>query len=146
MIVTDPFFLPLATPLADTVATLALELDQVKLWFGTVLPLLSIAVAVSCMVFPTFTFFDGAETLTDATVAADAGGGGVAGGAACAPALTVIVAMPDLPSAFAATREVPTASAVTTPVDEMPRMLGSWTVQVMAAPGTTAPDPSCTSA
>ncbi len=43
---------------------------------------------------------------------------------------------PDFPSAFAATCDVPTASAVTTPSAEMLTIFGSCTVQVMAAPGT----------
>jgi hypothetical protein len=171
VIVTFPFRLPVTTPLADTVAALVLELDQMKLWFGTAFPLLSSAVAVSCIVDPAFRFFDGAVIVTvatgepddaggddaggdaaggdaaggDAAGGGDAGGGD-AGGAACAPGLTVIVAMPDFPSAFAATCDVPTASAVTTPSADTLMMLGSCTVQVTAAPGTIAPDPSCTSA
>ena len=56
--------------------------------------------------------------------------------------LTVMVASPDFPSAFAATCDVPTANAVTTPAAEMLTILGSCTVQVTAASGTIAPDPS----
>src|SRR6476619_5101950 len=54
--------------------------------------------------------------------------------------------MPDFPSAFAATCDVPTASAVTSPVPETLTIFGSCTVQVMAAPGTGLPDPSSTCA
>src|SRR5512133_338000 len=54
--------------------------------------------------------------------------------------------MPDFPSAFAATFDVPTASAVTIPSAEMLTILGSCTVHVMAASGMIVPDPSCTSA
>src|SRR5258705_13208545 len=54
--------------------------------------------------------------------------------------------MPDFPSAFAATCDVPMASAVTTPAPETLTIFGSCTVQVTAAPGTGTPDPSCTCA
>jgi len=52
--------------------------------------------------------------------------------------------MPDFPSAFAATCEVPSASAVTSPVPETLTIFGSCTVQVTVAPGTGAPPPSST--
>lgn len=78
VIVTCPDRFPVTTPLDDTVAVVVLELDQVKLWLGTEFPLLSCAVAVSCIVFPAFRFFDGAETATVAT----------------APGLTLIFAVP----------------------------------------------------
>ncbi|HEX7979731.1 MAG TPA: hypothetical protein VF461_14075 [Gemmatimonadaceae bacterium] len=58
----------------------------------------------------------------------------------------MIVAIADLPSAFADTFDVPTASAVTTPSDEMLTILGSCTVQATTASGILAPDTSCTSA
>jgi hypothetical protein len=147
VIVTPPFRFPVSTPLADTVAASVLELDQVKLWFGTVFPLLSFAVAASCSVEPRFTFFDGAETVTLATapiVGVGDGEDGGAGGGGAAGGLTVIVARPDFPSAFAATCDVPTSSAVTTPSAEMLTILGSSTVHVMVASGTISPDPSCT--
>ena len=64
VIVTLPFRFPVTTALADTVAVLVLELDQMKLWFGTRFPLWSLAVAASCIVDPAFTFFDGAVTVT----------------------------------------------------------------------------------
>jgi hypothetical protein len=147
VIVTPPFRFPVTTPLADTVAVLVLELDQVKLWFGTVVPLLSFAAAASCIVDPFFTLFDGAETVTVATapsVGVGDGDDGGAGGGGAAGGLTVIVASPDFPSAFAATCDVPTSSAVTTPSVEMLTTLGSSTVQVMGASGTISPDPSCT--
>jgi len=77
LIVTLPDLMPVTTPLCDTEALL-LELDQKKVWFGTVFPLLSFAVAVSCIVFPTFRLGEGAVTVTVAT----------------APGSTVIVAVP----------------------------------------------------
>jgi len=64
VIVTFPDRLPVTTPLPDTVAVLVLELDQKKVWFGMMLPLLSVAVAESCMVDPGFSFLDGAVTAT----------------------------------------------------------------------------------
>ncbi|HEX7979729.1 MAG TPA: hypothetical protein VF461_14065 [Gemmatimonadaceae bacterium] len=67
VIVTFPFRFPVTTPLADTVAPLVSELDQLNFWFGTVFPLPSRAVAVSCIVDPGFSFFDGAVTVTVAT-------------------------------------------------------------------------------
>src|SRR5919112_3994612 len=54
--------------------------------------------------------------------------------------------MPDLPSAFAATCDVPMASAVTTPAAVTLTIFGSCTVQVTSAAGTIAPDPSFTCA
>jgi hypothetical protein len=59
-----------------------------------------------------------------------------------APGFTVMIAMPYFPSEFAATWDVPTAKAVTTPAAEMLTILGSCTVQVMAASVRMAPDPS----
>src|SRR6476620_10798188 len=54
--------------------------------------------------------------------------------------------MPDFPSAFAAICDVPTANAVTTPSVETLTIFGSCTVQVIVAPGTSAPDASRTCA
>src|SRR5215207_3369509 len=135
VIVTSPDRFPVTRPLSDTVATLGLELDQEKLWCGTTFPLLSIAVAVSCIVDPLSTFLEGAVTLTVAT----AGGSSVPGSAVPGltdSGLTVMIAMPDLPSELAATCDVPIASAVTTPASEMLTTFGSCTVQLMAASGT----------
>ena len=125
-----------------------LELDQTKLWCGTGFPARSSAVAMSCSVDPTFSFLVGAVTVTVATVTGvgapggDAAGGVAAGGEAAVTGLTVMVATPDFPSTFAATADVPTASAVTTPSSEMLTILGSCTVHVTAAPETIAPDSS----
>src|SRR5215213_3451275 len=136
VIVTSPGRFPVTTPLADTVAVLVLELDQKKVWCGTAFPLASIAVAVSCIVAPGFTFLDGAVTLTVATAAGLTLTGSTVSG------LTVMIAMPDFPSELAATCDVPTANAVTTPASEMLTILESCTVQVTAASVTIAPDPS----
>src|SRR3954465_3101822 len=57
---------------------LGLELAQKKLSFGTAFPLLSSAVAVSCIVDSDFRFLDGPVTSTTST----------------APGLTVMVAVP----------------------------------------------------
>ena len=59
-----------------------------------------------------------------------------------AAGLTVMVARPDFPSALAATCDLPTANAVTTPSGETLTILGSCTVQVTSASGTIAPDSS----
>src|SRR5206468_5018421 len=68
---------------------------------GTVFPLLSWAVAVSCMVVPTFKLFDGAVTVTVAT----------------APGATLIVAVPLTPPMLAVIVAVPTFEVVTSAVD-----------------------------
>jgi hypothetical protein len=131
VIVTFPDRLPVTRPLPDTVAVLVLELDQEKLWFGMTFPLLSNAAALSCIVDPGFSFFDGAVTLTFATAGgvgvAPAGGvglvpaGGVGaapvGGVGVAPAtgLTVTVALLDLPSLAAVMVVDPAQTPVMSP-------------------------------
>jgi len=146
VIVTFPDRFAVRTPLADTVAVFVLELDQKKLWCGSVFPLASVAVAVSCIVDPAFTFFDGAVIVTVATAPGfevpglETPGFEVPGSSASG--FTVMIARPDFPSELAATCDIPTASAVTTPASEMLTILGSCTVQVTAAPGTGAPAPS----
>src|SRR4029079_19740498 len=99
VIVTFPDRLPVTTPLPDTVAVLVLELDQKKLWFGMMLPLLSVEVAESCMVDPGFSFLDGAVTAT-----LDTG-----------PGVTVIVAVPFTPSTVAVIVATPTFEVATSP-------------------------------
>src|SRR5829696_7066873 len=59
---------------------------------------------------------------------------------------TVIVAIPDLPRALAATWVVPRATAVTTPAEETVATLEFSTVHVTDASGTSSPDSFCTSA
>ena len=135
MIVTSPSFFPVTTPLADTVALSVLELDQKKLWWGTGFPLLSFAVAVSCMRGSRLQLLRRRRD-RDGRHRARSGAARIGGGWIAVPGLTVMVARPDFPSAFAATCDVPTARAVTTPASEMLTILGSCTVQVTAASGT----------
>ena len=131
LIVTLPDRTPVTRPVDDTVA-FELELVQMKLWFGTVFPLLSKAVAVSCIVFPTFRLFDGAVTVTVAT----------------APGSTVIVAVPlTLPMAaviVAAPAFDVVTSAVSFPVDFGDATCTSEDVHVTVLPVTTLPFTSCT--
>src|ERR1043166_8911368 len=55
LMVAEPALMPVTSPLADTVATPLLLLDQVKVGPEMGLPLASLATAASCTVLPTFT-------------------------------------------------------------------------------------------
>ena len=132
VMVTLPDLFPVTTPLADTVATPVLELNQMKLWFGIVFPLLSNAVAVSCIVLPGFRFLDGAVTVTVAT----------------APGSTVIVAVPWTLPTLAVIVAVPAfdvvASAVVVPVELGDATCTLLDVHVTVLLVTTLPFASCT--
>ena len=117
-----------------TAATAELSLAQTADLPPIELPLASLGVAARAnCVSPACTELVAGLISTRVTVAwetrvlVDGAGGpvlvetGAGGGELLA---TVIVAMPDFPSAFAATFDVPTASAVTMPSAEMPTILG----------------------
>jgi hypothetical protein len=137
-----------ATPVFDvatwppvTVATAELSLAQAADLPPIALPLASLGVAARSRVSPACIELVAGVTSTRATVTCEPfdGGGDVL-------LATVTVAIPDFPSAFAATFDVPTASAVTMPSAEMLTILESSTVQVIAVLGTTPPESSRTSA
>src|SRR5439155_13297291 len=103
VIVAAPALTPVTIPLADTVATPLLPLDQVTVRPVSGLPLASFGVAASCTACPTDTLADAGLTLTDAT--------GAAGAAA-----TVTAALPLLPSRVAVIAATPAARPVTRPL------------------------------
>jgi hypothetical protein len=149
VIVATPTFEVVTWP-AFTAATAGLSLAQAADLPPIELPLASLGVAARFRVSPACNELVAGLMSTRATVGwetlggvGDGGVGGEGGGVLLA---TLTVAMPDFPSAFAAIFEVPTASAVTTPSAEILTILGSCTVQVTAASGTTAPESSRTSA
>jgi len=100
VIVAVPTFLPVTSPLDDTVA-FELLLDQLNAAL-TVFPAASDALAVSCVVPPIVIAAEGGVTVTDAT----------------GPGVTVIDPEPDLPSLVAVIVVVPTNIAVAKPDDE----------------------------
>jgi hypothetical protein len=102
VIVAEPAATPVTTPLDDTVAIPVLELDHVTVRPVSTLLFASRVVAVSCTVRPTVTLGVAGATVTDAT------GTGV----------TVTLAVPLLPSLVAVIVAEPTATPVTTPLDE----------------------------
>jgi len=67
VIVAEPTAAPLTRPLALTVATDVLLLDQLTVRPDSGLPLASFGVAVSCTVDPTCTVAEGGATVTVAT-------------------------------------------------------------------------------
>src|SRR5438034_1374752 len=75
VIVAAPGLTPVTIPLADTVATPLLPLDQVTVRPVSGLPLASFGVAASCTVCPTDTLAEAGLTLTDATAARGRGVG-----------------------------------------------------------------------
>ena len=98
-------------------------LDQTIARSVSAFPDPSNAVAVSCVVLPTVASTRFGRSTTFAT--------GVF--------VTVIVAMPDFPSALAATCVEPMANPVTTPAAETLTIFGSCTVHVTEAPGPPSP-------
>ena len=100
-----PGFTAVTTPADDTVATLVFELLQVTIRPVSTTPSASRNTAVACVVAPSSMLLLASVTLT---VAAGVGGA----------AVTVIVALPVLPSLVAMMLAVPGFTAVTTPLDE----------------------------
>src|SRR6266567_3592257 len=99
VILADPTPAAVTRPLAFTVATLAASVDQMIARPESGLPLASSGVAVSCCVPPTRIVALVGLKLTDAT-----------------GTMTVIAALPLLPSLAAVMLAVPAASAVTSPL------------------------------
>src|SRR5207247_1170946 len=118
VIVAAPGLTPVTIPLADTVATPLLPLDQVTVRPVSGLPLASFGVAASCTVCPTDTLADAGLMLTDATGA---------GGAAA----TVTAALPLFPSHVPVIVAEPEATPLTRPLPS--------TVATPAAPLVHAP-------
>ncbi len=102
VIVAVPASTPVTTPLPFTVAVPASSLAHVTTRPSSTFPLASRTVAVSCSVCPAITFADAGLTLTDATAA------GVS--------VTVIPAVPFLPSLVAVMIAKPAATGVTSPL------------------------------
>src|SRR5205809_206209 len=100
VIVAAPAATAVTSPLALTVATAVLPLDQVTVRPGSELPFASCGVAVSCTVCPTCTDAVAGFTVTDAT----------------GTVLTVIVALPLCPSLVAVIVAEPAAPPVTSPL------------------------------
>jgi hypothetical protein len=116
-------------PVPDTVATPALDDDQVIAAPVITFPDASLAVAVSCADWPTVTLAVAGETLTDAT----------AGGAA---ALTVTAAVAvTLPDA-AVIVAVPCLTKLTRPDDETVAVAELDVDHVIAAPDSALPEAS----
>src|SRR2546422_2630569 len=100
VIVAVPAVFPVTSPLALTVATVALLLAQLTVRPDSRLPLASLGVAVSCTVWPTCTDAVAGFTVTEAT----------------GTVLTVIVAEPLCPSLVAVIVDEPAGTPVTSPL------------------------------
>src|SRR2546426_8081 len=100
VIVAVPAVFPVTSPLALTVATVALLLAQLTVRPDSRLPLASLGVAVSCTVWPTCTDAVAGFTVTEAT----------------GTVLTVIVAEPLCPSLVAVIVDEPAVTPVTSPL------------------------------
>jgi hypothetical protein len=64
----EPEVTPATTPLTETVATPAFDVDHVIVWLVSVFPVASLAIALSCTVPPAGTVALAGVTATDATV------------------------------------------------------------------------------
>jgi len=102
VIVALPECTAVTSPLAETVATAALELDQATAWPVITFPLASVSVAVSCCVSPVTRLDADGEMLTFCMV----------------PALTAAVAAPVTPLDDAVIVELPECMPFTRPLDE----------------------------
>src|ERR1051325_10144181 len=100
VIVADPAAIPDTSPLPLTVATDVLLVDHVTVRPVSGLPFASFGVAVSCTVWPTPTLAEAGLTVTDAT----------------GTLVTVIAAVPLLPSLAAVIVAEPAATPVTRPL------------------------------
>src|SRR6266704_1624145 len=117
VILAEPTPAPVTRPLAFTVATLAASVDQMIARPESGLPLASSGVAVSCSVPPTIIVALVGLKLTDAT-----------------GTMTVIAALPLLPSLAAVMLAVPAASAGTSPLAFTVATLGASLDQVIVRP------------
>ena len=118
VIVAVPGLTPVATPDVDTVAMLALLVVQVTGRSVTVVPLMSLTVAVKVVVPPSMTEALDGETVTLPTGRSD----------------TVTVAVPVLVSLVAVIVAVPGSRPVTTPDDETEATVGALDDQVTVRP------------
>src|SRR6266516_6798538 len=117
VIFAEPVATPVTRPLAFTVATPAASVDQMIARPESGLPLASSGVAVSCCVAPTRIVALVGLKLTDAT-----------------GTMTVIAALPLLPSLAAVMLAVPAASAVTSPLPFTVATPGASLDQVIVRP------------
>jgi hypothetical protein len=121
VICAEPVASAVTTPLKETVATLVLSEDHVTMRPVSTLLLASTVVAVSCSVPPTIRFAVAGLTVTVAT--------GIG--------MTVIVALPLLPSLVAVIVALPGITVVTRPVDDTVATDGSLELHTMVRPVST---------
>src|SRR5712691_6937575 len=121
-----PAATPLTSPLELTVAAAVLSLDQVMVRPLSVLPPVSLGVAMSCVVPPTWTLDGDGETVTDATGTIE----------------TVTTQVPLWPSQVAVTLAVPTATPLTSPLELTVAATVLSLAQVMVRPLSVLPLPS----
>src|SRR6266487_5381529 len=126
VIVAAPALTPVTRPLAATVATAVLPLDQLTVRPVSRLPFASFGIAASCTVCPTDTLADAGLMLTDATGA---------GGAAA----TVTAALPLFPSLVAVIVAEPAATPVTRPLPSTVATPGAPLVHVTVRPPSAVP-------
>src|ERR1051326_2775633 len=127
VIVAEPAATPVTRPLPFTVATDGLLLAQVTTRSGRVLPLASLGVAVSCVVWPCATRAEAGLTVTDAT----------------GTLVTVIAAVPLLPSLVAVIVADPGAMPVTLPFTSATATDGLLLDHVTGRPDSGLPLASC---
>src|SRR5207249_3216957 len=123
VIVAEPAATPVTRPLLLTVATAVLLLDQVMTRPVSVLPAESLVTAESCRVAPTATLADAGFTVRDAT----------------GTAVTVMAAVPLLPSLVAVIVAEPTALLVTLPLALTVATAKSLVVHVTGRPASGPP-------
>jgi hypothetical protein len=132
VIVAVPLARPVTTPSGETMANLLLFVVHVITRPARILPFASAVIAVSVTVPP------------GAIVAEDGVTDTLATGARSVPcdAVTVTVEVPVLPSLVAVMVTVPTATPVTTPLEDTVAFVGSLDVQVTTRPVRTFPPAS----
>lgn len=128
VIVADPDATALTTPLVDTVATAAFDVDHVGVPILTGLPAASRPLADAWVVCPTDSTPDASDTDTVASVPPTG--------------FTVSASEPTTPSLVALITAVPADTAVTTPDDDTDATLGAELDHVIARPLSTSPWPS----
>src|SRR5207247_9023966 len=126
VIVAAPVLTPVTRPLADTVATPGLPLNQLTVRPLSRLPFASFGIAASCTVCPTDTLADAGLMLTDAT--------GAGGGAA-----PVTAALPLFPSHVPVIVAEPEATPLTRPLPSTVATLAAPLVHVTARPPSAVP-------
>ena len=121
VIVAEPGALPVTSPVAETVATDGLELNQVTVMPASTLPFASLRVLTNCLDCPAIRTNKGGLTVTDATGRSE----------------TVMIAVPVFPCAVAVIVAEPGAIPVTSPVVEMVAADGLELDQVTVMPVST---------